>query len=56
MTTRDDDIEFDFFEEPATQEASQRARGVAGPRRDGEVRRAARAACAARRASRRSCG
>jgi hypothetical protein len=24
VTTRDDDIEFDFFEEPATQEASQR--------------------------------
>ena len=24
MTTRDDDIDFDFFEEPATQEASQR--------------------------------
>jgi hypothetical protein len=45
VTTRDDDIEFDFFEEPATQEASQRSLrrptrtgngddgGTGGPRR-----------------------
>jgi CARDB protein len=32
VNTRDDDIDFDFFEEPATQEAPARERGPAGPR------------------------
>ena len=36
MTTRDDDIEFDFFEEPATQEASQRSLRRPGRTGDGD--------------------
>jgi molybdopterin-biosynthesis enzyme MoeA-like protein len=37
MTERDDDIEFDFFDEPATEEATQRVRlpPLRGPRREG---------------------
>jgi hypothetical protein len=35
MTERDTDIDFDFFDEPATQETTQRRRAVRGPRRPG---------------------
>jgi hypothetical protein len=35
MTERDTDIEFDFFDEPETQETTQRRRAVRGPRRPG---------------------
>src|SRR5512133_465623 len=35
MTERDTDIEFDFFDEPETQETTQRRRTVRGPRRPG---------------------